>query len=195
MYWFSLVLRWLHLVAAMTIVGGTIFMRFGLLPSVSVLADEQRKALHEQVRSRWAKLVAGAIAFLLLSGLINFVLYLRETKNLGWEEWRQSSSMLYQFVFGVKFALAMIVFFLASALAGRGQATQKFRQDAKFWLTVNLVLMFIIVVLSNVLRFTHVGPTLPKPVAAATEGTTPAGTTTEGTMPGGAPPGPPAPAQ
>ncbi len=59
----------------------------------------------------------------------------------------------------------MVVFFIASALAGRGEATKKFRQDAKWWMTINLVLALIIVVLSGVLRFTHVGPTLPKPAA------------------------------
>ncbi|HZZ29249.1 MAG TPA: hypothetical protein VFE46_14720 [Pirellulales bacterium] len=168
MYWFALALRWFHLVAAMVAVGGTAFMRFALVPSVSVLADEQRKALHEQIRSRWAKLVAGSVAFLLISGLINFVLFLTESKTEPWAQWHQAYNSLYQFVFGAKFALAMVVFFIASALAGRGQATQKFRQDATWWMTVNLVLALVVVALSGVLRFTHVGPTLPKIAATAT---------------------------
>jgi len=165
MYWFLLALRWFHLVAAMALVGGTIFMRFGLVPSVGVLTDDERKSLHEQVRSRWAKLVAASVAFLLISGIVNFVLFLSESKTPAWDGWRQSYNSLYQFVFGAKFALAMVVFFIASALAGRGEATKKFRQDAKWWMTVNLILALIVVVLSGVLRFTHVGPTLPKPAA------------------------------
>jgi uncharacterized membrane protein len=162
MYWFALALRWFHLVAAMVVVGGTIFMRFSLVPSVSVLADEQRKALHEQIRSRWAKLIAASVAFLLVSGLINFGLFYSESRTLPWEQWHQTYNSLYQFVFGAKFALALVVFFISSALAGRGEATKKFRQDAMWWMTVNLVLALIVVLLSGVLRFTHVGPTLPK---------------------------------
>lgn len=167
MYWFALALRWFHLVAAMAAVGGTIFMRFALVPSVSVLTDDERKSLHEQVHSRWAKLVAASVAFLLISGLVNFVMFLSESKTAPWDQWRQTYNSLYQFVFGAKFALAMVVFFIASALAGRGEATKKFRQDAKWWMTVNLILALIVVVLSNVLRFTHVGPTLAKPAATS----------------------------
>jgi uncharacterized membrane protein len=162
MYWFALALRWFHLVAAMMIVGGTIFMRFALVPAGSALSDEPRKLLLEQLRSRWAKLVAASVAFLLISGLINFVLFISESKTPPWDEWRQTYNSLYQFVFGAKFALAMVVFFIASALAGRGEATKKFRQDAMWWMTVNLILALIVVALSGVLRFTHIGPTLPK---------------------------------
>jgi hypothetical protein len=67
------------------------------------------------------------------------------------------------------------VFFIASALAGRGEFTKRFRQDAKWWLTVNLILALVVVALSSALRFTHVGPTLPKTVA-----TTPAPEVTGG---------------
>jgi uncharacterized membrane protein len=165
MYWFALALRWLHLVAAMTVVGGTIFMRFALVPSVTELTDEERKSLHEKIRSRWAILVAASVAFLLISGLTNFVLFLNESKTAPWDQWSLTYNSLYQFVFGAKFALAMVVFFIASALAGRGEATKKFRQDARWWMTINLILALIVVALSGVLRFTHVGPTLPKPVA------------------------------
>src|SRR5215813_10700260 len=111
----SLVSRWFHLVAAITAVGGTIFMRFALVPSIAVLSDEQRKSLHEQIRSRWAKLVMASIGFLLLSGLYNFILFLRDTKAPEWDQWRQSCNSIYQMVFGIKFLLAMVVFFIASA--------------------------------------------------------------------------------
>jgi uncharacterized membrane protein len=174
MYWFALALRWFHLVAAMAVVGGTIFMRFALVPAAGTLTDDTRKTLHEQIRSRWAKIIAASVAFLLVSGLINFVLFLNESKTAPWDLWRQSYNSLYQFVFGAKFALAIVVFFIASALAGRGEFTKKFRQDAKWWMTVNLILALIIVALSGVLRLTHVGPTLPKtattPAAEVTGG-------------------------
>jgi uncharacterized membrane protein len=160
MNWLGLVLRWFHLVAAITAVGGSIFMRFALAPSVSVLADEQRKMLHEQVRSRWAKLVMASIGFLLLTGLLNVFTFLSNSKTQPWEEWHKSYSVLYNAVFGLKFLLAMFIFFVASALAGRGEATKSFRQNAQWWMTVNVVLALTVVALSGILRLTHTGPTL-----------------------------------
>lgn len=168
MNWLGLTLRWFHIVAAMMAVGGTMFMRFALVPSVSVLADEQRQALHQQIRSRWAKMVAASIAFLLISGLWNYVRFLGENKTWG-DEWRASYNTIYQATFGVKFILAMVIFFLASALSGRTDATKRFRQNAKLWMTVNVVLALIVVALSGVLRGTHAGPTgveLKEPVDA-----------------------------
>jgi uncharacterized membrane protein len=58
--WLAIVLRWMHILAAITAVGGTIFMRMALVPSVAILPDAERKALHEQVRSRWIKFVMAA---------------------------------------------------------------------------------------------------------------------------------------
>jgi len=152
----------------MILVGGTIVMRFARFPELGEVADEQRKALYEQFRRRWAMLVAGSVAFLLFSGLFNFALFISESKTPPWEAWHATYNSLYQFVFGAKFALAMVVFFITSALAGRGEATKKFRQDARWWMTVNLILALIVVALSGVLRFTHIGPTLPKAVATTT---------------------------
>jgi uncharacterized membrane protein len=166
--WLGLLLRWLHIVAAMTAVGGMIYMRFALVPSVSVLSDEQRQTLEQQLRSRWAKIVAAAIAFLLISGIWNYIRFLSESKTWG-DDWRNTYNGFYQAAFGVKFLLALVIFFLSSALAGRTEGTKKFRENAKYWMTVNLVLALIVVALSNVLRNTHTGPTgveLKQPVSS-----------------------------
>lgn len=171
MDWLGFVLRWFHIVAAITAVGGTIFMRFALVPSVSVLGDEQRRTLNDQIRSRWAKIVMASIGVLLVSGLVNFILFLRASKTFG-IEWKNQYLILYHTVFLVKFLLALAVFFLASALAGRGEATKGFRQNPVRWMTINCVLALLIVALSGVMRLTHVGPTLPPSAAtpSATSG-------------------------
>jgi uncharacterized membrane protein len=144
--WLAIVLRWMHILAAITAVGGTIFMRMALAPSVGILPDEQRKALHEQVRSRWVKFVMGAILFLIVSGLYNFFRRLNAGIPADYK-------MLYHGLFGIKFLLALVIFFLASALTGRAAALARFRQNAKFWLSVNLTLAVIVVCISGVLRF------------------------------------------
>jgi len=160
MTWLVFALRWFHLIAAMILVGGTIFMRFALVPSVGALSDDERKALHQQVRSRWSKLVMASIAFLLVSGLVNYLLFNSTTHGEGWEQWRVHCNALYQAAFGVKFLLAIAIFFIASAVSGTSESMKQFRQNAKLWLSVNVILTFIVVALAGIMRMTHVGPTV-----------------------------------
>lgn len=140
----GILFRWLHILAAITAVGGTIFMRVALLPSVGVLVDDQRKSLHEAVRSRWVKFVMGAILFLLVSGIYNFIMKL--------DQLPQESKGLYHGLFGTKVLIASIIFFVASALAGRSAAFDGIRKNARFWLTLNMVLGITVVCISGVLR-------------------------------------------
>jgi uncharacterized membrane protein len=140
----GILFRWFHILAAVTAVGGTIFMRMALLPSVSVLSDEQRKTLHEAVRSRWVKFVMGAILFLLVSGFYNFFMKARQLPA----EYKG----LYHALFGTKFLMAMVIFFVASALAGRSAAFDGIRKNARFWLTLNMVLGITVVCISGVMR-------------------------------------------
>ena len=154
--WIAIVSRWAHILAAITAVGGTIFMRMALVPSVGVLPDDERKKLHEQVRSRWVKFVMAAILFLLVSGLYNFV-----QKN------NQGLRPAYHMLFGIKFLLAFIIFFLASALTGRSPAFANIRANARFWLSLNMTLAIIVVCISGVLRAIPLKGAAPQPVQAA----------------------------
>ena len=145
--WLGILFRWLHILSAITAVGGTIFMRMALVPSVAVLTAEQHKALHEQVRSRWVKFVMAAILFLIVSGLYNFIIKIKSHTIVA------EYNRLYQMLFGVKFTLALVIFFLASALLGRSPVFAKIRQNARLWLSVNMALAIIVVCISGVLRF------------------------------------------
>lgn len=150
----ALVARWMHILAAITAVGGTIFQRVALVPAVAKLADGDRRALAEALRSRWSKFVMASIAFLLISGFYNFLTIVR-LYDLP-RPW-------YHALFGVKFLLALAIFFIASVLAGRSEATQKFRDNAKSWLTVNMCLAILLVMISGALK---VMPHTPKTAAA-----------------------------
>jgi len=151
----GILFRWTHILAAITAVGGTIFVRVALLPSVAVLPDNERKALHEQVRSRWIKFVMGAILFLLISGFYNFMV----------KERPPGVTPLYHALFGIKFLLALVVFFIASALVGRSPALARIRQNARFWLTLNMILAITVVCISGVLRALPPGSKPAKPTA------------------------------
>ena len=143
--WLGIVFRWMHILAAIAAVGGTIFIRLALLPAVSVLPDESRKTLHEAVRSRWSKVVMATITFLIASGLYNLVVTIQ----------RYELPSYYVPLFAVKLVLAFVIFFVASALVGRSPALEKIRRNARFWLTLNLTLAILLVCISGVLRMAN----------------------------------------
>ncbi len=145
--WAAIVSRWAHILAAITAVGGTIFMRTALLPAVSVLPEAERKALHDGVRSRWVKFVMLAILFLLVSGIYNIIMKEKQLKTVA-----DGAKGLYHMLFGIKFLLAFVIFFLASAVTGRSPAFAKIRENARFWLTLNMILAILVVCISGVLR-------------------------------------------
>jgi uncharacterized membrane protein len=168
MDYLPLVSRWLHILAAMAAVGGPMFIRLALFPAAeSTLPDELRRSLHEQLRRRWSKVVMVAILFLLASGFYNFVLFLRLSHRWGpaWES-DSPNARLYQMLFGVKLVLALGVFFIASAVTGRSAAFARFREKAKFWIALNLLLGVIIVCISGQMRMMHIGPNVETPVVA-----------------------------
>ena len=141
--------RVLHIVAAATLLGGAVFQRFALLPSAAALPNDAHDQLRAELRPRLAKLVMMSTGMLLVSGLSSFVMNV-----IGYQfDKTQSLGKLYHMLFGVKFMLALVVFFIASLLSGRSEAAQKVRANAKFWLNVNLLLALVIIVLGGLMRF------------------------------------------
>jgi putative copper export protein len=143
-------------------------MRLALIPAAAELPDDQRQALQEGVRRRWSQVVHAAILFLLVTGLYNFIWFVKASHTWG-AAWQAGSSnaTLYQILFGVKFLLALAVFFIASATSGRSAALARFREQAKFWVTVNLLLGVLIVCIAGQMRAMHAGPNAPPPASSA----------------------------
>ena len=151
-------LRWLHILAAVALVGGAIFQRIALIPALSTLPEDQRNAYREAIRKRWAPVVWMSIVSLLISGTVGIVLIVRQFSPPA-----ARLPSFYHMLFGIKFLLAMVVFFLASVLAGRSQKTKSFRDAAPRWLTAFLLLATLVICLGGVLRSTHLGPNAPTP--------------------------------
>ena len=155
-----LLLRWAHILAAIVAMGGLVFARFALLPAVEELDEETRLRVHDRIRRSWLPWVIGAITVLLASGLANFLLFNARVKAEGWAEgmWMRQTS--YHALFGVKFLMAMVAFYFASALVGRGAGSQWVRDDRAKWLAVTLGLTTGVVLLSGWMRQLHTGPNL-----------------------------------
>jgi uncharacterized membrane protein len=141
--WIELVLRWAHVGTAIVLLGGSVFMRFVLMPAAAALPDDQHQALRQRIMGRWKAIVMAGIALLLVSGFYN---YLTSTKGAG------PSRGLYHALMGIKILLAFGVFFLASALTGRAAAFEAVRRDAKRWLGVLILLAALVVAIGGVLK-------------------------------------------
>jgi len=155
-----LLLRWAHILGAVLTVGGLFFARFAFLPAVAETDEATREKLHEAVRRRWLPWVIGGITLLLVSGLTNFLLFNSTVKSQGWADGQWMRQTSYHAIFGVKFLLALGVFYLASGLVGRGSGTAWIRRDRARWLSVTLGLAVAVVMISGWMRNLHTGPNL-----------------------------------
>lgn len=135
----DLISRWLHIGSVILLVGGSAFMRFALIPAAEQLPDETHRELKLAVLSRWRKYVGIGIGLILISGLYNFVRAIPLHKGQG----------LYHGLIGTKILLALVLFFLASALTGRAEKFEPIRQNAKKWLSVMLLIAYLIVGISG----------------------------------------------
>lgn len=92
--------RWLHIAAAATAVGGFVYARFVVFPSLQLLPDDVRAMLSAQFSQRLKPLALTAILALFLTGSYNLYRILD----------RGIVDASYHMVFGIKFLLAFHVF-------------------------------------------------------------------------------------
>ena len=137
--------RWAHIGAAVVLVGGTVFMRFALMPAAKELPEDVHNSLRERVMGNWRKIVGICILLLLLSGIANYIFVMQDTDRL-------EGIKLYHPLIGVKMILAMVVFFLASALSGRAKGLEGLRKKSGFWIGLNLTLAAIIIAIAGYLK-------------------------------------------
>lgn len=134
--------RWFHVGTAIVLLGGAFYMRFILLPVASQLPEEAHQKLRELTRNRWKRVVHIGILLLLLTGFYN---YLNATPAAEFKG-------RYHMLMGIKILIALLVFFVASALVGRAAAFERMRQNSKRALGLIVLLGFIIVGISGYLR-------------------------------------------
>lgn len=133
-----LISRWAHVGTAIVLIGGTAFFRLAVLPAIG----DDSPDLVGRIRERWKKFVHAGIAIFLLSGIYNYMTMIPSHKGDG----------LYHGLVGTKFLLAMFVFFLASVLVGNKAGTQRFRDDAKKWTGIMLLVAAVIVGISGFVK-------------------------------------------
>ena len=135
--------RLIHVVTAIVLLGGSIYLRFVLMPSAAELPDDVHDALRGRLRARWKKVVMIGILLLLVSGFYN---YLQVTAPA------HTGQGKYHMLMGIKIVLALGVFFLASVLTGRAAKFDAMRRNPAKWVTILIVLALIVVGLGSVLK-------------------------------------------
>ncbi|WP_010587307.1 hypothetical protein [Schlesneria paludicola] len=149
--------RWIHIVTAIVLVGGTIFLRFVLAPAAAQLSQPEHDKLRELVMNKWKKFVHGGIALFIISGFYNFI-FVQVPKHRG--------DGLYHALIGTKILIAFAIFFIASALVGRSRSFEGMRKNAKMWQLLVVVLALVIVGISSYAKINLPGRVL-EPVASA----------------------------
>jgi hypothetical protein len=135
--------RALHILAAIILGGGLFYLR-------SVLAPAGVDACFADRRAIWAKWVGIASFLLIASGLLNFFTINADVKAAG-----EKLPPAYHALFGVKVLLALLVMFIASILAGKTDAAERFRAGMRRWLGVAWLSVIAIVVIGATLRMLH----------------------------------------
>ena len=142
MWYVDIASRIIHVGTAITLVGGSMFMLWVLMPSVSALTEEDRRKLHHSVIGRWKKFVHIGITLFLASGIYNYVRAVPNHRGDG----------LYHALLGTKMLLALVVFFLAAALVGRSSGLEPIRQNRQKWLRVLVSIALVIVAISGFVK-------------------------------------------
>ena len=95
---FNVAMRWLHISSMMVLLGGILFARFVVEPSIAALPSDTRLQLGEAMAARFRSLMYYAIGLLLLTGLYNLFLNI------------SGKPPLYHALLGVKLLAALHVF-------------------------------------------------------------------------------------
>ncbi|MDA0748967.1 MAG: CopD family protein [bacterium] len=139
----NVVFQWVHLFAAALAVGGVVFLRFVLLPSVQDLQEAERKAFMDRVLKRFKVVLHASIGLLLLSGMYNMLVVAMHGGL---------TVAAYLHVLLTKVFLVLILFTIAILLTVPGEAFAGMKANRKKWLAINTVLGAVVLFLSAYLR-------------------------------------------
>jgi uncharacterized membrane protein len=148
MEYVDIISRIVHVATAITLVGGSVFTLFVLIPSASELPDQAHQQLSASIKQRWKRFVHIGVLLFLVSGFYNYIRMIPAHQGDG----------LYHGLVGTKILLAFGVFFLAAALVGRSEKLEGFRRNRKKWLSVLVLLTAVIVAISGYVKVRGVLP-------------------------------------
>ncbi len=137
--------RVLHILGAILLFGGSLFMFLVLAPAAKELPDAEHDAFKERVMKKWRAYVGMAIGLLIFTGFYNYLAVAAPAHA-------EVDDKKYHMYMGIKILVAFVVFFFASVLPGRASAFEKMRQNSRFWSALTLILAAVVVGIAGFLR-------------------------------------------
>lgn len=143
-FFIGLLSRLAHIISAVTLVGGLIYLRTIVVPARETAAGAGDSADRYFLgrRGTWAASVMACATFLIASGLYNYIVKVRAEKF----------DMAYHALFGIKFLLGLFVMFAASVIAGRTAAAQKVREKMRAWLNLTIAVALVVILIGSTMR-------------------------------------------
>lgn len=135
------IVQWVHLIAAVLVLGGIGFLQLILIPSLSVLEAEQREALSRALANRVRWVTWSGIILLLVSGIYNTGFYYREVP------WGPIWELL-----TMKITFSLVLFVIVLGLTAPFRLFGPMRVRRRQWLLVASILGVVVVLISAYLR-------------------------------------------
>lgn len=139
---FQTVVQWLHLVAAIAALGGTIFLVMVAFPVLGRMGDQFREQFQERAHSKVMMLILHSYGLLILTGFFNLVRAYSGEKP----------TQLYGALIAIKVFLAIGLFAIGFMLLVPSESLKEFQARRPFWMRINALLGLVIVLLSAWLR-------------------------------------------
>lgn len=131
-----LIMRWIHVLCAVVVVGSILFYRLAVLPAAKQSFDgEIPEDFRYALMKKWKLLLHPPIILFLISGFYYYMVIGRAD---------HPDAPIYHMLFGIKFILACAVFALYIVLTSTMKWSEKLRDNA--WLWRLLVLLTITVI-------------------------------------------------
>jgi len=167
MYWINLASRFLHILGAIILVGGLIYLRTVVMPSPAAINAKNVDEKFGGLRAKWAMWIGIATALLLITGTWNLVMMFRTYKF----------ATSYHMLLGLKILAAFALFAVAALVAGRTVAAEVVREKMRMWVGIAVALGVLTVALGSMMRSISHNPKIdavppPTLVAPATPAAT-----------------------
>ena len=147
-------IQWIHVASVVLLIGGFFFLRVILLPATKMLPDSQQSKLVEAAFRRFRVVIWIALVTILLSGVYNFVAFMKSTRAA-----TQDSSIalspdpsIYILVLGVKLFIVFIIFTFGVLLTFPYPVFAPIQKRPAPWLNLTLILGLVVIFLSAFLR-------------------------------------------
>ena len=137
----SILMQWIHLVAAVVGIGGLGFIHMILIPASRDLEPGQRDLLFKRVSRKFQYVIWSVVLLLITSGLYNIHAH----------AWERPWGVYWKWLI-VKIALALCVFFISLGLNLPLAVFDWLRAKRQMWLSIAFTLAMIVILISAYLR-------------------------------------------